>query len=95
MFRAVSKASEQSFTLVHRNDESKNVNVGFEIGENGQVTWSGIPQSIMTLLKSMYEDKFMQKYPDVALRAILVEAQQQVEGFRPIEEIRAVLDQAC
>lgn len=37
----------------------------------------------------------MQKYPDVALRAILNSAQQQVEGFRPAEEIKRVLHQAC
>ena len=61
---------------MHKYDAAKNVEVGFTIDEGGKVTWSNIPQAYMILLQSFFDHKFMQKYPAVALRAILVEAQQ-------------------
>jgi len=61
---------------VHKSDPNKNVEVGFETDPAGKVTWQGIPRVYMTLLQNFFSDKFMTRYPDVALRAILIEAQQ-------------------
>ena len=57
---------------------------------------SSLPQSTLVMLQTRFTDKnFLKNYPAVAMRVILTEARQQVEGFRPIEEITQALTQAC
>ena len=49
-FRAVQKVSDSAFMLIHKSDDTRNVQVGFETGANGSVTWTGIPRKYLTVL---------------------------------------------
>ena len=42
----------------------------------------------------MYEARFIEKYPDVALRTIISEAKQMIDGLRTLSEFRDLLNQA-
>ena len=45
--------------LIHKSDDTRNVQVGFETEANGSVTWTGIPRKYLTVLQTSFPAKFM------------------------------------
>lgn len=54
-----------------------------------------LPQNFKASLDSKYETSFIEKHPDVALRTIIREAKQMIDGLRPFSEFSHLLSQAC
>ena len=81
--------------MCHRTDESQNKQVSVAALDDGTAEWQGLPQKVLTIIKSRFPDKFQARFPMFVLRAILNDAVQEVVGFRPVSEIQRILSQAC
>ena len=51
----------------------------------------GLPPNFKATLDSKYELTFLEKYPEVAIRIVIRESKEMIEGFRPPSEIQHLL----
>ena len=87
--------SDAHFTIVHKDDQSKNMTAEIVRHDEEDVDIMGLPEGITATLYSKFTSRFLSMYPEVALRALLMESKQEVEGLRPFTEIESLLFQAC
>ena len=61
--------------MEHRSEASKNIKIEFKIDETGAATWTGLPISMQASLRLRFQNMdFLQQYPAVALRVIMIES---------------------
>lgn len=93
---AVRLDGPNGFIVVHSEDAEKNIRVQVSGStQNADFALQGLPQNFKVALDAKYETSFIERYPDVALRTIIRENKQVVEGLRPFSEIKNLLDEAC
>ena len=70
--------------------------VNIIVSEDGSPKWFGLPEAWEYALNARFDEpNFLKQYPDVALRTLMIEAKQQVEGLRPFQEYADLLKEAC
>ena len=74
--------------IIHETDSEKNVRVQISgTARDGDYFMDGLPANFKASLDSKYELTFIEKYPEVAIRIVIREAKEMIEGFRPQSEI--------
>ena len=56
---------------------------------------NGLPANFKTSLDSKYEQSFLERYPEVAIRTIIRESKQMIEGWRSFNEFSHLLTKVC
>ena len=55
----------------------------------------GLPSNFQVSIDNKYEPSFIERFPDVAIRTIILESKQMNEGLRPFSEFAHILERAC
>ena len=56
---------------------------------------NGLPANFKASLDSKYEQSFLERYPEVAIRTVIRESKQMIEGWRSFNEFSHLLTSAC
>ena len=95
-FSSVTRESENVISVSHETDPAKNIQITIQgSAQTGDYRMENLPSNFKNSLDGKYETSFIEKYPDVALRTIIREAKQMIDGLRPFSEFSHLLSQAC
>lgn len=85
--------NKNKFKLVHWKTRSKDKVCELHVNEqSNNLEWIGLPRALAVMIASRFSPEFTKKYPLMALRMVILDTEEQVNGFRSADEVKQLQD---
>ena len=91
MARRASNAPNK-FTIVHWNDNSKDIDCEILTHGDNSFEWVGVPPEFLVMMDLKFNAEFQREYPEFVLKAVVQDAVEQIIGFRAPSDLEGLLD---